>query len=148
MPDRRIISHRFTAAARRTSVATSIAVVIASSVAWAGHASSGKADFNHYCAECHGSNGTGCGDDRKILMDPPAADLTQLSKKNHGAFPFDEIVKIVDGRKTNPSHNRTKMPFWGMTLQKPSEEFTPASNAEVRRRIEAIVRYIETLQAK
>jgi hypothetical protein len=79
-------------------------------------------------------------------MNPPPPDLTLLAKKNGGKFPFDEVVNIIDGRKNIPSHERLQMPFLGTTLQKPGEEFTPESDAEVKKRIESMARYVESLQ--
>lgn len=81
-------------------------------------------------------------------MNPPPSDLTLLSKKNDGKFPFDEVVDTIDGRKNIPSHGRIQMPFLGTTLQKPGQEFTPESNADVKRRIDAMARYVESLQQK
>lgn len=112
-------------------------------------AQSGIQDYQNLCAECHGLGGKGDGPSRlTIPMNPPPNDLTIMARKNGGIFPFDEVVASIDGRKTIPSHARLQMPFWGTTLQKPGKEFTPESNAEVERRIEAIARYVETLQQK
>jgi mono/diheme cytochrome c family protein len=112
-------------------------------------AQSGKQDYETYCAECHGSDGKGNGPSlQTIPMNPPPSDLTQLAKKNGGKFPFDEVVDIIDGRKNIPSHERLQMPFLGTTLQKPGQEFTPESDAVVKQRIEAMARYVESLQQK
>jgi len=109
----------------------------------------GKKDYETYCAECHGSDGKGNGPSASVIpMTPPPPNLTQLAKKNGGKFPFDEVVDTIDGRKNIPSHERIQMPFLGTTLQKPGEEFTPQSDAEVKRRIEAMARYVESLQQK
>jgi len=40
------------------------------------------------------------------------------------------------------------MPMWGLNFQKEDEEFTPLSEAEVKRRISDLVDYIRTLQRK
>ena len=112
-------------------------------------AQSGIQDYQNYCAECHGLRGKGDGPSRlTIPMNPPPNDLTVMAKNNGGTFPFDEVVASIDGRKSIPSHARLQMPFWGTTLQKPGKEFTPESNAEVKKRIEAMARYVETLQQK
>lgn len=106
-------------------------------------------DYQNYCADCHGLGGKGDGPSRlTIPMNPPPTDLTQMAKKNGGQFPFDEVVASVDGRKNIPSHARLQMPFWGTTLQKPGKEFTPESNADVKKRIESMARYVEHLQQK
>jgi mono/diheme cytochrome c family protein len=112
-------------------------------------AQSGKQDYDTYCADCHGSEGKGNGQSAQVIpMNPSPPDLTQLAIKNGGKFPFDEVVEIIDGRKNVPSHERLQMPFLGTTLQKPGQEFTPESNASVKKRIEAIALYVETLQRK
>jgi mono/diheme cytochrome c family protein len=112
-------------------------------------AQSGIRDYQNYCAECHGLTGKGDGPSRlTIPMNPPPNDLTQMARKNGGKFPFDEVVDSIDGRKNIPSHARLQMPFLGTTLQKPGQEFTPESDAEVKRRIEAMARFVESIQQK
>lgn len=112
-------------------------------------AQSGKQDYEAYCAECHGKAGKGNGPTtQNIPMNPPPPDLTGLAKKNGGKFPFDEVVDTIDGRKNLPSHERIQMPFLGATLQQRGKEFTPESDAEVKRRIEAMARYVQHLQQK
>lgn len=107
----------------------------------------GKADYQHYCADCHGKDGKGNGPFKTMVpMTPPPSDLTLLASEHGGKFPFDDVVNAIDGRKAIPSHGRIQMPFWGVTLQKPGEEFTPPSDAEVKRRIDAMAEYIESLQ--
>ncbi len=112
-------------------------------------AQSGKQDYDTYCAECHGSNGKGNGPTTKTIpMNPPPPDITVLAKRNGGKFPFDEVVDLIDGRKQVPSHERIQMPFLGTTLQQPGKEFTPESDAAVKRRIDAMARYVQSLQQK
>jgi mono/diheme cytochrome c family protein len=105
----------------------------------------GKHDFDTLCASCHGPDGTGEGRD---LTEANPPDLTQISQRNGGKFPFEEVAGIVDGREMKGSHKRFAMPFWGEYLQKQGQESTPASNAEVEKRISAIVSYVKTLQKK
>jgi mono/diheme cytochrome c family protein len=105
----------------------------------------GQHDYDRLCASCHGVTGTGEGRD---LTEANPPDITQLSRKNGGKFPFEEVYRTVDGREMKGSHTRFAMPFWGDYLQKQGHENTPASNAAVRERITAIVRYVETLQKK
>ena len=112
-------------------------------------AQSGKQDYATYCAQCHGDDGKGNGPSVRIIpMNPPPPNITLLAKNNGGKFPFGEVVDIIDGRKTVPSHERIQMPFLGTTLQQPSKEFTPESDTAVKRRIEAMARYVESLQQK
>jgi mono/diheme cytochrome c family protein len=112
-------------------------------------AQSGQQDYQAYCAECHGVDGKGNGTSvSTIPMNPPPSDLTHLVSKNGGKFPFEWVVETIDGRAHIPSHERLQMPFLGTTLQEPGMEFTPESDAEVKRRIESMTRYVETLQQK
>jgi mono/diheme cytochrome c family protein len=112
-------------------------------------AQSGKQDYNAYCADCHGSDGKGNGPTTQTVpMNPAPPDLTRLATNNGGKFPFNDVVDIIDGRKTVPSHERIQMPFLGTTLQEPGKEFTPESDAQVKRRIDAMARYVESLQQK
>lgn len=126
-----------------------ILVVLLAFTALPASAQSGKQDYEQYCADCHGAVGKGNGAAlQAIPMNPPPTDLTQLAKKNGGKFPFNEVVDTIDGRKNIPSHERLQMPFLGTTLQKPGQEFTPESDAEVKRRIESMARYVGSLQQK
>ncbi len=124
-------------------------IAILASSARPAAAQSGKQDYVTYCADCHGSDAKGNGPAlATIPMTLPPSDLTQLAKKNGGKFPFAEVVDTIDGRKNIPSHERIQMPFLGTTLQKPGKEFTSESDAEVKRRIESMARYVESLQQK
>lgn len=43
-----------------------------------------------------------------------------MSEKNEGAFPFDQVAKLVDGRETRRAHGTPDMPAWGDAFQKTS----------------------------
>jgi mono/diheme cytochrome c family protein len=123
-----------------------IGIALAPRLIWA---QSGKEDYEKYCADCHSSNGKGNGPRTQVLpMYPTPPDLTKLALANGGKFPFDEVVSIIDGRTDVPSHEHVQMPFFGTTLQRPGKEYTRESDAEVRRRIEAMARYVESLQQR
>lgn len=106
----------------------------------------GKQDYMKYCAGCHGTDGKGNGPDLYVLPGIKPPDLTLLSKKNGGVFPTDQVEATIDGRKVIPSHKRFDMPFWGVNLQEKGKEFTPESEAKVKKRIADIAHYIETIQ--
>lgn len=107
----------------------------------------GKQDYDHYCAVCHGSNGKGKGPGSYTLAQTNPSDLTRLSRRNNGKFPFRRVYNIVDGREQFPSHERLNMPFFGTNLEI-EEGQSPQGKARVRSRIEAIVKYVESLQQK
>ena len=58
----------------------------------------GKNVYNQNCAVCHGREGKGDGGAVSLLTVKPA-DLTQIAKKNGGAFPFWKVYRIIDGRE-------------------------------------------------
>jgi len=108
----------------------------------------GKHDFDTNCASCHGFDGKGHGQALYVIPQVKPPDLTVLSKNNGGAFPTDRVYKSIDGRSGIPSHERFDMPFWGTTFQREGQEFTPASETEVRARIMKIVDYVKSIQEK
>jgi mono/diheme cytochrome c family protein len=107
----------------------------------------GKQDYEQYCAVCHGPKGKGNGVGPYSLPGTNPSDLTHLSRRNGGKFPFDEVYAVVDGRKEFPSHERLNMPFFGTNLEIEEGESLQAK-ARVDARITAIVRYVESLQEK
>jgi len=108
----------------------------------------GKADFIKHCAPCHGENAKGRGPEINMIPGIKPADLTLISSKNGGVFPFQQVEDTIDGRKQIPSHKRFDMPFWGVNFQQEGKEFTPESEATSKARIDALVAYIETIQTK
>jgi mono/diheme cytochrome c family protein len=105
---------------------------------------SGSADYQTYCASCHGAEARGDGVIAKSLKKRPA-DLTQLTKGNNGAFPEEKVFKTIDGRQPGSAHSDSDMPAWGDVFAKSSES-AGAENAAAR--IDVLVKYIQTLQAK
>jgi len=122
-----------------------LAVVVVLIFLWAARATaqSGKEDYQHYCAACHGSDGRGEG----TWNGTEVPDLTRLSQENGGKFPFEEIHIVVDGRSQSKWHQRRRdMPYWGEVFE--TEEENPASKGKVEARIAAIVDYIRGFQKK
>jgi len=72
----------------------------------------GKREYLNKCATCHGQSGTGDGGLTDLLKRAPS-DLTVLSKKNGGVFPFDRVYAVVDGREAVKGHGDREMPVWG-----------------------------------
>jgi mono/diheme cytochrome c family protein len=105
---------------------------------------SGAGDYQVYCASCHGVSAKGDGSIAKSLKVRPP-DLTQLSKLNDGVFPQDRVSRTVDGRRPGSAHTNSDMPVWGDVFAKSSES---AGAENVAARIETLVTYLRTLQAK
>jgi mono/diheme cytochrome c family protein len=98
--------------------------------------------FLTYCASCHGTTGRGNGPAAEELRTRPA-DLTQFAKHNGGIFNGARIHSIVDGRAVK-AHGTMEMPVWGDAFK--WREGLPED--AIRARIEALVRYLETIQER
>jgi mono/diheme cytochrome c family protein len=72
----------------------------------------GELEYQNHCAVCHGVDASGNGIMSKSLTLPPA-NLTQLSKKYGGKFPFWQIYRTIDGREEVRGHGMSQMPVWG-----------------------------------
>jgi mono/diheme cytochrome c family protein len=103
----------------------------------------GKQMFNNYCASCHGLEGKGNGPVAPTLKMPPA-DLTALSKNNHGVFPEEHVISVLQYGTAVPSHGTADMPIWGPVLGKMEK---PSPQVQ-KLRVSNLVRYLETLQAR
>jgi hypothetical protein len=77
----------------------------------------GRSTYRSYCATCHGRKGKGDGPLAEHLRIPPT-NVTTIMQRNDGKFPFDEIVKIIDGRQAVRAHGSPDMPVWGDTFLK------------------------------
>lgn len=104
----------------------------------------GAALYKAHCASCHGSSGRGDGPVAEFLKMPPA-DLTQIVKQARGAFPAAQLVRIIDGRQLVRAHGDSKMPVWGDAF---SHSLTRADDAAVRQKIDALVKYLQSIQER
>jgi len=104
----------------------------------------GRDLFEFYCSSCHGRDGRGRGSAAPALKVPPP-DLTTLVQRNRGTFPADTVEAFIrgEGRLTTPAHGSSDMPVWGPIFKDLDKR--DAVNAA---RIESLVKYIESIQAK
>jgi mono/diheme cytochrome c family protein len=109
-------------------------------------AKAGRPAYEQNCAVCHGREGKGDGGAVNLLTVKPA-DLTQLSKKNNGTFPFWQIYRVIDGREENKAHGTRDMPIWGQEFRMQAGSSSMAES-QVRGRILELVYYLESIQAK
>ena len=72
----------------------------------------GELEYQNHCAVCHGVDAKGQGIMAKYLNLKPT-DLTQLSKRYAGKFPFWQIYRTIDGREEVRGHGVREMPVWG-----------------------------------
>ena len=107
----------------------------------------GKSSYNANCAICHGEDGTGTGDVADLLRVAPP-DLTTLSERSNGAFPFSEVYSSISDGKFR-AHGGV-MPIWGDDFM--TDTLTDRGmNADdaahiVQGRILSLVYYLESIQ--
>jgi hypothetical protein len=81
------------------------------------------------------------------LLKKPPANLTVLSKKNNGQFPFWRVYRTIDGREEIMAHGTRAMPIWGSHFLM-QEGGAPLDEHTVLGRILALVYYVESIQEK
>jgi mono/diheme cytochrome c family protein len=104
---------------------------------------SGKVMFKEYCAACHGLNAKGHGPARAALK-IPAADLTTLSKRHGGEFPYDLVTNVLRFGPGVAAHGSSDMPTWGGIFQ----YMDNYNQAVVQKRIKNLCDYLASLQEK
>jgi mono/diheme cytochrome c family protein len=114
----------------------------------------GKREYQNSCVLCHGADGKGNGSVVELLKKKPS-DLTTLSKKNGGVFPFDRVYSMIDGREMVMGHGDREMPAWGNRY---SADATKAAEYYIdvpydmemyaRSRILALIDYLNRMQVK
>jgi mono/diheme cytochrome c family protein len=111
----------------------------------------GKREYDSNCASCHGLKGKGDGPYKPYLTKSPS-DLTVLSKKNSGVYPFDRVYMAVDGRLEIGAHGTRDMPIWGAQYSVQAGgsymDVPYAPESYVRTRILALTEYVFRLQTK
>ena len=111
----------------------------------------GKREYDSKCAVCHGVKGKGDGPYAEIV-DFRIADLTTLSTRNNGVYPFQRIYEIIDGSEELKAHGTRYMPIWGREyiVRAGEANFDVPYDPEmyVRTRILALTEYVQRLQVK
>lgn len=100
--------------------------------------------YKTYCASCHGADGKGEGPMAESLRFRPV-DLTLIAKKNGGTFPADRVHRIVDGRNPLKGHGGPDMPIWGDAFKNAE---TGYDDAHVKAKVQSVVDYLKTIQAR
>jgi mono/diheme cytochrome c family protein len=104
---------------------------------------SGKQLYTSYCSMCHGSDAKGGGPySPQLKVWPP--DLTLLARKNNGVYPSLHLAEVIGGEFDKPSHGSREMPVWGPVFR----SMAHGRQDSAQRRIDNLVKYIETLQQK
>lgn len=114
--------------------------------------STGEKEFYTRCAMCHGLDGKGQGPLAKFIsIESP--DLTSLTKRNKGEFPFNDVFRIIDGRTIVGAHGTRAMPVWGNEYNAEAEsnyqdDYLGSARSEifVAGRILLLMKYLDGLQ--
>lgn len=137
------MSQMFAVAALALLAGTAIAAEPAKSL--------GRTEFEGHCAVCHGEKATGFGAFGG-MMTGQVPDLTTLSKRNGGVFPFERVYNTIDGTNVLKAHGTREMPIWGQRYRVEAARYyvdVPYDqSAFVRARILAVAEYLSTLQVK
>ncbi len=141
---------------RTTRIATTLAgaaLLAAAGVAnAAGGLDFGRLQYESNCASCHGKLGKGDGPFAGMVDTKAGADITTLSRRNGGVFPFERVYQVIDGRQQVAYHGTSEMPIWGNDYQaQAAADYRDSPfDAEVfvRTRIVALTDYVYRLQAK
>ena len=97
--------------------------------------------FDRYCAACHGTKARGDGPVAPQLKTRPP-DLTQLARRNGGAFPATQVTAYISGTgRTLPTHGPAEMPVWGPTFRAFEKDI------RAKERIKNLVLYLASIQA-
>jgi hypothetical protein len=88
-----------------------------------------------------------------ILLTVKPPDLTSLAERNGGKFPFDFVMRIIDGRAAIGPHGTRQMPIWGDRYMRdfPTSYIqqsyrTHTAQPLVRARILELTYYIQSIQ--
>jgi mono/diheme cytochrome c family protein len=104
---------------------------------------SGPQMFRGYCADCHGVDGKGNGPVASVLKIMPP-DLTTLSQRNQGTFPYDRVFKTISGDVSIVPHGTREMPIWGPVFRQVSK----GRRGEAQLRLKTLTNYVASLQAQ
>jgi nucleotide-binding universal stress UspA family protein len=100
--------------------------------------------FRTYCAACHGTAARGDGPLASSMRRKPA-DLTGIANRSGGLYPSELVFRTIDGKKPVRGHGGPDMPVWGDAFARSRDGGDPET---VRRMIQSLVDYLETLQAR
>jgi mono/diheme cytochrome c family protein len=114
------------------------------SAAWRENLSDGKQEYEESCASCHGADGKGRGELGVKLFKKPS-DLTTISERNDGHFPFQRIFEIIAGDTPVAGHETIHMPEYAERMK--GDNFKPGYH-QAHIRILQLTHYIQSIQAK
>lgn len=103
----------------------------------------GYAQYQQYCASCHGMLADGRGLVAPVLTVAPT-NLRTLGQRYGMPLPKQELMGFIDGRRPVVAHGSREMPIWGVRLYEDVPSLTP--EARKRGAILVILDYLESIQ--
>lgn len=104
-------------------------------------AAKGATLYVRYCASCHGPAGRGDGPLANDLR-VPVPDLTTLSTRGSGAYPYERVVRIVESGELLRGHGNADMPAWGDAFKR-TKGIDPETPLEA---VRSLAHYVWSLQ--
>ncbi len=109
----------------------------------------GKSSYGASCALCHGVDARGGGEIAELFQVRPA-DLTGLSERAGGRFPFPVVYHIIVDGMEKSGHGDAEMPIWGDYFIADALEDRGVSTGDAvhiaQGRILSLVYYLESIQ--
>jgi len=104
----------------------------------------GSVTYQRYCTACHGPEGHGDGTVARELRTPPP-DLTTIGRAHggEGGFPYERVVRFIDGRASLRAHGTPDMPVWGEAFSRTQGTGAASPTAAARN----LAHYLWSLQA-
>lgn len=110
----------------------------------------GRTEFLSACAGCHGQDAHGDGP-MADLMKISTPDLTGLTERAGGTFPFRNTLLLIDGRNEVRAHGGD-MPIWGdrymvqARISEAQSELPEVPDMVTKGRLLSLVYYLESIQ--
>ena len=101
----------------------------------------GRQLYQEHCSACHGADAKGHGPAAGTLKRPPS-NLTTLSMRHGGKFPYDYVSNVLLFGSNHPSHGSVEMPTWGFIFRYLDNQ----NEALVRQRIANLSGYLMYVQ--
>ncbi|WP_299351353.1 cytochrome c [uncultured Shimia sp.] len=130
----------------RVSLSATVVLVMMAQPLWAMDAEEGAALFLEHCAACHGVDADGQGPMAGVMTIKPS-DLTSLVSRYEGAFPYERVIKRIDGRDPLVAHG-SPMPVYGHFFEGGAAALKTKSGQPIMtsRPIADLVAYLEGIQ--
>ncbi len=105
----------------------------------------GEYEYTVACAGCHGESAMGDGPLADLLsISTPS--LLSLTRANDGVFPYEAVLKTIDGRDGVRAHG-SAMPIWGERFQvSATSQRGETTEMIARGRILSLVYYLQSIQ--